>query len=230
MIEITLLRHAKVVGPAALYGKTDIKAQVTEDQEIINALVLSDQEFDWVVSSPLQRCYSVAQQLSTKLNVPLKCNDSFEEMNFGEIDGIPFEQLVGDNAFHVNAEKYWSLLEMFWQNPAQTILPLAESLAQFNQRVATGWQLLVKQLLEQNAKEDNGCKKVLFVCHGGVIRMILADVLSLDWKNANLYQGLSIDYGSTSKVTITALVNYDEKPNLRVNYIGLPLSSMIRKN
>jgi len=230
MIEITLLRHAKVVGPAALYGKTDIKAQVTEDQKIINALVFSDQKFDLVESSPLQRCYSVAQQLSTKLNVQLKCNDSFEEMNFGELDGIPFNKLVGDNPCHVNADKYWSLLERFWQNPAQTTLPLAESLAEFNYRVERGWQLLVKQLIEQNVKEDNSCKKVLLVCHGGVIRMILAHVLALDWKNANLYQGLSIDYASTSKVTITALANYDEKPSLRVNYIGLPLSSMKRKN
>ncbi|MCJ8321015.1 MAG: histidine phosphatase family protein [Colwellia sp.] len=230
MIEITLLRHAKVAGPAALYGKTNIEAQIIENQKIVNSFSNSEQAFDLVVSSPLQRCYLVAQQLSTELNVQLVCNEYFEEMNFGLIDGIPFEQLVGDNASHVNAEKYWSLLEMFWQNPAQTTLPLAESLAEFNQRVTKGWQLLIKQLIAQSAKEDNCGKKILLVCHGGVIRMILAHVLALDWQNANWYQGLSIDYASTSKITLTVLANHDEKSSLRVNYIGLPLSSMTGKD
>ena len=111
VIEITLFRHAKVAGPAALYGKTNVEAQKVEDQRIIDGFTSTEQEFDLVVSSPLQRCYCVAQQLSTKLKVKLTLNESFKEMNFGIIDGIPFQQIVGDKAFHIDAEKYWSLLE-----------------------------------------------------------------------------------------------------------------------
>lgn len=226
MIEITLLRHAKVAGSAALYGKTDIKSQVNENQKIVDAFSSTQQKFDLIISSPLQRCYSVAQQLSSKLNVKLKGNECFQEMNFGAVDGIPFDQLVGDTASHSNAQEYWFVLEQFWKNPAQATLPLAESLAQFNQRVTIGWQLLIKELLEQSDKEGQSPQRILIVCHGGVIRMILAHVLTLDWTSATWYQGLSIDYASTSKITIKTLANEDVQPSLKVNYIGLPLSSI----
>jgi alpha-ribazole phosphatase len=42
----------------------------------------------------------------------------------------------------------------------------------------------------------------VLVCHGGVIRVIIAHLLSIDWGNANLFKQLQIDYASHSRVEV----------------------------
>ena len=233
MIEITLLRHSKIDGPAALYGKTDVAALPHKDEEIITTLSQLKPFYDLVVSSPLKRCFDVAQQLSQYTVSPLECDNSFQEMNFGDLDGVAFEQLVGEGALLPNAQHYWALLEKFWQHPAESTLPLAETLFEFNQRVLLGWQKLIAKLLEQALQKEQTKQRVLLVCHGGVIRMILAHVLNLDWQNPTWYQGLSINNASLSQLLITPTDT--EKPqhmlsqitwHSKVEFIGLPISAV----
>ncbi len=220
MIEITLLRHVKVAGPAALYGKTDVAAQLAENEKFLSLLTRqyqhsTDLPLEYIVSSPLQRCRILAEQLSSNLHCSLKCIAGFQEMNFGEFDGVPFDS---------QTEQHWVALEQFWQAPASATLPKAESLTDFHQRVVSSWQLLIEQAIEN----DN--KKILLICHGGVIRMILADILSLDWKSPSWYQALKIEYASTSKVSVMADDGRGEEGEQNyhsvVNYIGLPLLSI----
>ena len=236
MIEITLLRHSKIDGPAALYGKTDVAALPHKDEEVITALSQVKPFYDLVVSSPLKRCRKVAQQLSQLSLSPLECDDSFQEMNFGDLDGVAFEQLIGGEALLPNAQHYWALLEKFWQHPAKSTLPSAETLFEFNQRVVLGWQQLVTRLIEQalpkEKSKEQTKQRVLLVCHGGVIRMILAHVLNLDWQNPTWYQGLSINNASLCQLLITP--TYTENPqrmpnqitwHSKIEFIGLPVSA-----
>lgn len=133
----------------------------------------------------------------------------------------------------------WPQLEKFFKEPAKITLPEAESLSDFHKRVINTWQkILSKQLLLLDESQQNNSepvpRRVAIFAHGGVIRMILAHALSVDWQNASWYQNLHIDYASLSQVTVSSLSHsYSEDkieiPNeskryfQQVNTIGMPL-------
>jgi len=209
MTKLYLLRHGQVTGAAALYGHTDVTVADEVNQQIQRGVNISTINFDHVCSSPLQRCLSLAKRLtvpgSEQSARPLEIVDGFKEMNFGRYDGIAFDQLHQD-------KHSWQQLEHFWQNPIKNSLPEAELLAEFSKRVVSAWQGL---LAEITVNPNN--RNTLIICHGGVIRMILAHILAIDISNAHWYSQLSIDYGSLTTLTLT-------KDNaLRVNCIAQPL-------
>ncbi len=222
MLEITLLRHVKVAGAAALYGHTDVAAKEEENRRVLAAfsatksLISDEQDYDLVISSPLQRCRLLAEQLSRQMQCPHQVLAAFQEMSFGLLDGVPFDHLAGVNGPAEQAEKNWSLLEAFWQSPAEVCLPEAESLLDFHYRVTQAWSQLVNFYSQEQHKS---VKRILLITHGGVIRMILAYILQLDWRKGSWYQHLQISYASCSKVTI----DNQSVLHTNVNYIGLPL-------
>lgn len=205
MANIYLLRHGKVSGEAALYGHTDVDVSRKNNQEIItqlnDELRVQNISFDRVVSSPLKRCQNLANKIAEMQKSNLTLNASFKEMNFGIYDGVPFDDLHRDKGI-------WSQLEKFWENPVQHTLPKAELLTGFSYRVISAWNEI---LLSMREKEN-----ILIVCHGGVIRMILAHVLNIDFRNPHWYTQLSIANGSLTCVEI----NND---NCRIKQIAKPL-------
>ena len=227
MIEITLLRHAKVNGPAALYGHTDIAPQVEKNQCLLSALVQTQQRtsYDLVISSPLQRCQILAEQLSKECQIPLACLNDFKEMNFGDLDGISFDDINFDDSSQSNSQN-WQLLEKFWQAPGNITLPNSEPLAKFHHRIITAWLRLIEQQFS-DLKSEKRSLKILLVTHGGVIRMILSHVLQLDWQSATLQQHLQIANASCSQITISRPFSEKNKTHSVVNYIGLPMRTTI---
>jgi len=223
MIEINLLRHAKVNGPAALYGHTDIAPQLEQNKCLLAALVQTQQltPYDLVISSPLQRCYLLAEQFSNESKIPLACLNNFKEMNFGDFDGVAFDDINFDNISQSNNQD-WLRLEKFWQDPGRATLPNGEPLAQFHHRVITAWLRLITQQFSYLSSEKKS-SKILLVTHGGVIRMILSHVLQLDWQSAALQQHLQIAIASCSQITISRPFSDKNKTHSVVNYIGLPM-------
>jgi len=222
MIEIILVRHVKVDGPAALYGRTDIAADKNENNKLLTELSErynsdSGALLDLIISSPLQRCRLLAEQLSKQINIPMDCIEELQEMDFGQFDGLAFDQLVDERSLNTEIEGPWSTLEGFWQAPAQATLPNAESLIEFHQRVVLSWKKLAERAIKNNQK------KILVLCHGGVIRIILAEILALNWQNPTWYQALKIDYASSTKVTVSTEANNTSSYHCLVNHIGLPL-------
>jgi len=218
MIEVSLLRHVKVNGPAALYGHTDITPQLGQNKSLLAELVKFQQlaPYDLVISSPLQRCQLLAEQFSKACKIPLVCLNDFKEMNFGDFDGIAFDDInVDDNS------QNWQLLEKFWQAPSNNTLPNAETLAQFHHRVTTAWLKLIKEQFSDLTREKKSFK-ILLVAHGGVIRMILSHALQLDWQSAAWQQNLQIVNASCSKITVSLPFCDKNKTHSVVNYIGLP--------
>ncbi len=217
MIEIDLLRHGKVDAPPALYGVTDAFVAVEENHKIVTKLFQfiersygnsKADHYDEIYTSPLTRCRSLAQLISRQTKTEVKTLSTLQEMNFGLFDGVSFDELetVDLSAFpQVSQQKPWSLLEEFWQNPAQANLPLAEPLIDFNRRIIQTWQQLLSQVVHQGVTCKNKQKKVLLVCHGGVIRMILAHILNLDCTNPSLYSTLAIGNGSLTRIVISSL-------------------------
>ncbi|NOI53317.1 alpha-ribazole phosphatase [Vibrio crassostreae] len=196
---IYLLRHGKVEGKAALNGVSDVLVSPELQEQICQALATQDITFDSVVTSPLKRCGDLASLYAERMSVPLSVAPCFQEMNFGEVDGVPFDEL----------EDKWGMLETFWQNPANHQLTGAESLQSFHDRVTQAWSQLL------NNPSDN----ILLVTHGGVIRILLAECLDIDWKNPSLYSKLSIENASITHIQITQFA----QSFISVKSIGLPV-------
>ncbi|WP_194089366.1 histidine phosphatase family protein [Vibrio hibernica] len=177
-----LIRHAKVIGDPALYGHTDAKVNGEDNQNI--ALRLSGLDFtpDCIVTSSLYRCHSLATEIARHYPISIQVNAQFKEMNFGDFDGILFDELSQE----------WTQLERFWADPAEYPLPNSELLSAFYDRITQAWQ----QLLD--AQSGDG----LLICHGGVIRMILAGILGVDFKQPQWHSSLQIANGSTTQIDI----------------------------
>ncbi|MEI8635164.1 histidine phosphatase family protein [Vibrio sp. PP-XX7] len=200
MIDIYLVRHGKTIGPAALYGRTDVAVE-TQRQDRIATKLLDQYVFSHVYTSPLQRCRRLAGQLIVQQpGLFMHIEPDFQEMDFGRYDGIPYEQLTDS----------WNELEQFWHNPAEVVLPEAEPLDAVQRRVTLAWEALIARC-QQNT---------LVIAHGGTIRLILAHVLGIDWKNPNWYKILHISNQSLSHLQ---LLWDEEMPYLTVKSIGVPL-------
>jgi len=233
LIILDLIRHVKVDGEAALYGKTDVAPLVAENQQLLSQLA-KRQDYDVIITSPLQRCCQLARQLAIKENKPLIYLEALQEIDFGLYDGMPFDKIPFNNSIVYETPKpgdkkssnqllTWSLLEGFFQAPAQVCLPEAESLIEFNQRVSKAWNNLLDQQYQslcgnelfhqtQHQSQRIGpvqlnnptrAKRIAVVVHAGVIRMILAEILAVDWKSADWHQNLKIAYGSLTTITVT---------------------------
>lgn len=218
---VYLVRHGKVQGASALNGVTDVLVDDVLQKKISARLHNYPVDFDRLVSSPLRRCSDLGQyyiqdlgascegtlqpnQLASAKGVDqppcLEIVQDIQEMNFGEVDGIPFDQLT----------EQWDKLEQFWQAPADHCLIGAESLQQFNTRVAESWHTL----------SQNQATNTLVITHGGVIRMILAHCLNVDWTNPSWYANLSIENASVTHIQITQIKG-DQYFNIKS--IGVPL-------
>lgn len=177
-VTIDLLRHGQVTGKAALYGQTNVT--VTSDgldamRKQVSKLAIDGQIF----SSPLRRCSDFANEL----NVTVTLVDELAEMDFGSWDGVPFDEF----------KHQWHELNNFWQYPNLHNPPGGEQLSQFYCRVISGW----KQVVENSVEGQN-----LVICHGGVIRVILAYVLNIGIDNPLWFTSLNIDYASLTRINI----------------------------
>ena len=195
-----LLRHGKVEGEAALNGHTDRKVDPALQLKISQAIGDLNIPFDHIISSSLSRCADLTKLLAqnhptTKVTI----GNQLKEISFGALDGKAFTTI----------KEQWPLLDAFWQNPTENTLPQAESLHSFQQRITSAWSDIIKT-------ENNN---TLIICHGGVIRMILADVLQLDWKNPAWHSNLAISNASITHIQVSkADQNY-----ISVKSIGIEL-------
>ncbi|EEZ00328.1 alpha-ribazole-5'-phosphate phosphatase [Vibrio sp. RC586] len=195
MIRIWLLRHGKTKGPAALNGVTDVAVDSEIQQAIADQLM--NLPFSRVISSPLRRCADLAQLIQkVRPEITLNYDVNLRELDFGQFDGQSFTEL----------ESEWPLLEAFWQDPAKHTLPQAEPLADAYQRVCQSWQAWLPQL-----ESDT-----LILCHAGTIRLILAEVLGVDWRNPNWYSRLTIPHQSLTQLNLYP----GESPFVSVSSIG----------
>lgn len=196
--QFDLLRHGQIDGPAALYGRTDVALSREGWLQMLqqtNRL----QNIDNILSSPLRRCQDFANELASDHELTLQIEAGIQECDFGEWDGIKFD----------DHSQQWPLMTSFWQDPDHNTPPQGESLETFHNRVVSSWQSLCKQ---------HSGKNNLLICHGGVIRQILAHILGTDWRSGVWYSQLQIGHASLTRITIPA---YPEaKPS--VAFIGLP--------
>jgi broad specificity phosphatase PhoE len=196
---IDLLRHGACQDGAIFRGHTDSALSAHGEQQMFNALeklraLNLEQENPWqtIVSSPLQRCANIAADLTTAQH-PLILEPGFREISFGDWDGQQTEQVLAEQPQQVAA---------FWQDPSRHTPPHGESLQDFEIRVGRAWAVLL-----QNQRGNH----VLLICHGGVVRMLLAKLLGMP---LHALTRLSVPYGCISRITVHHKQGCDDWPQL----------------
>ena len=171
-LRIDLLRHGETTLSHTLRGHlddplTEIGWQQMQSTIQKHMASKADAQWDVIISSPLQRCQLFAEQLAEQLQLPLTINPHIKEMHFGDWEGISVQEIFGTAP---------ELLSNFWQYPTQFHAPNAETFAQFQQRIFTGFEQVYTLMHTQQYQS------ALVVTHGGVIKLLscLAQQQSLD--------------------------------------------------
>ena len=110
---IDLIRHGEPEGGQMFRGSKDDPLSDTGWQQMIAAIAEGDQ-WDAIVSSPMQRCQRFAQQLAEEHRIPLHIDKDLREIGFGEWEGLTAGQIQ---------ERYGDDLNHFWQDPSPSAPP-----------------------------------------------------------------------------------------------------------
>lgn len=151
------------------------------EQAAALAKYLHTKSFDAIYASPMKR---VQQTLA-----PLLVNGcprpaflaGLKEVDFGDWTGLPWDKIQAK--FGVSAQQWLDQLE-------QGKIPNAETVEAFRGRV----EPCLRQMLR-----DHPGKEVAVVCHGGVIRMLLA--ILLDWPLSRI-AAFELQYASLTQVVL----------------------------
>lgn len=178
---IVLMRHGSCEGGQIFRGHWDSPLNAEGYQQMLAACPPLD-NFDVIISSPLLRCLSVAQELQKlKRNLHLHVDEGLKEINFGDWEGCSVDTLM---------QQQRENLENFWQDPVTHSPPNGETMEHFNQRVCQSWQRILNEHKNQ---------RILIISHGGVIRCILANVLGMSLRPLSR---LSVPHACISHIDI----------------------------
>jgi len=156
---IDLLRHGKTTAGSAYIGSSDVALTplgVQQMQQSVDSALAKGVQWDLIISSPLKRCLDFADTLAQTLSLEVLIAKDLAEYHFGDWET--------KTALEVMAH-YPGKLEAFWEDPQNNPPVNGESLSAFSQRVD-------RQVSAINI--EYGQKNILIVCHGGVMRYLLA--------------------------------------------------------
>lgn len=106
-----------------------------------------------IVTSPLRRCAAFARDWGERHGIAVSTDERLAELDFGDWEGrTPAEIHATDP----------QALGRFWTDPWRHPPPGGESLEDFRRRVLAAWH-------DWNRRQGN----ILFITHGGVIRLLL---------------------------------------------------------
>lgn len=176
-----LIRHGEPEGGPMYRGSKDDPLSQAGWQQMRGAIAETD-NWDAIVTSPMLRCVHFAQELADRYNIPLHKDERLREINFGEWEGRTAENVMASDG---------ERLSKFWANPVDCTPPGGEPVANFNQRIIESWHHWQQALSGQN---------VLIVCHGGVIRMIVANAMNIPLHHA--FSSLSTPYACRSRIQV----------------------------
>ena len=176
-----LIRHGEPAGGHMYRGHKDDPLSELGWQQMRDAIQVDDQ-WDHILTSPLLRCREFAAELSKQQHIPLTVAHDFKEISFGDWEGKTREQV---------AQEYGDHQANFWRDAENHPPVNGETIQDFHQRIGDAWALWQQALQGQ---------RVLLVCHGGVIRMVLSHVLGLSPGKA--MAGFQVPFACRSQVRI----------------------------
>jgi len=162
--EIFFVRHGETASNALglLHGSTDVPLN---DNGRLQASRVADrlamlEEVAALHSSPLSRARATADEIGRRLGIEPTDQIGLAEIDFGAIEGLGFQELVGRHP------ELWRNL----QDPSESdaAFPGGESLAGFHERVRNSLERLVKL---------HAGERIVVVAHGGVIASGIAQLV-----------------------------------------------------
>lgn len=175
MRKIYLIRHGQTNANVEkrYCGQTDVELNYKGIRDTASlAKILKNASIDSIVSSDLKRTTQTANIINQYHNLQIEFMSEFREINFGKFENLTFEQI---------GEIYPKEKEKMIEEKTNYNFLEGESLVELHNRVTKAFYKLVKDKPNEN---------ILIVSHGGVIRMILTEILSGDIKN---YWSIEID-------------------------------------
>ncbi len=174
---ITLLRHGEIKGGKRFRGTTD-DPLTPHGFEQMRRATRPPFSCDLVISSPLTRCASFANELSQNTSVPLLIEPRLRELDFGDWEGRTSKEIY---------ETSPKALAKFWHDPQKYPPPNGERLLDFRARVLDAFTQLTQTYRDQH---------LLLVTHGGVIRILLCQL-----QNSPLSEILELEVGYGARLT-----------------------------
>ncbi|OHX12386.1 phosphoglycerate mutase [Chromobacterium sphagni] len=165
---LTLLRHGEIDHDGRLIGLTDLPLTEHGQQQLARSWqrISSLAPVTAIASSPLQRCREFAVRQALSGSLALKVDPRFAEIDFGDWDGQPLAELE-----HQHPDWRQQLADGGFTPPG------GESYEQFRTRVLAG--------LSEWMTTARGSHRLL-VTHGGVITVLMAELLGTNFSVAKL--------------------------------------------
>jgi len=157
---IDLIRHGEPVGGKRYRGQIDDPLSEKGWMQMRTA-VADHCPWQTIVCSSLRRCREFADELGQRHALPVYDDPRLMEIGFGEWEGRTATELLKEDP---------DALYRFWSDPINNTPPGAETLAEFESRVISAWNDLLKNYHNQH---------ILLVGHAGMMRMIIRHVLDM---------------------------------------------------
>jgi alpha-ribazole phosphatase len=165
LAKLLLVRHGETTSNSSLryWGKTDVGLGPTglrQAEQLRDRL--ATEKIDFVYCSELRRALVTAQILASLHNLKINSCPELNEINFGEIEGLTFEEA---------REKYPQVAQRWEHRSPDLTYPGGESLRELEKRVA-----VFKNRVCQHAPGET----ILVVAHSGILRSLICQLLNLE--------------------------------------------------
>ena len=123
--------------------------------------LLREHEVAAVYTSPLQRALETARAVATAHGLESIPRENLRELEFGELEGMRYDEIA---PAHPELYRFWM------DDPSAVRFPGGEGLGDLRTRV-------LPEVAEIRKRHEG--QTAVVVAHGGVVRVVLADVLDL---------------------------------------------------
>lgn len=159
-IVVDFLRHGATAAASTLLGRTDLP--LTEIGRLEVARQVDGKTWPTIISSPLGRARETALIAAGRDSARVEFDEDWQEMDFGDWEGRSFDEFDGDES-----------VAQFYENPDLFAPPNGESLADVQKRIRRALERIVV----------GGASPLLVVAHGGSIRVALAMLSRIHFKD-----------------------------------------------
>ncbi|MFT5052311.1 MAG: alpha-ribazole phosphatase [Chlamydiales bacterium] len=197
---IHILRHGSVeeLERRAVRGQLDhpLSAHgLAQSERLVEWFARLELAPDRIISSDLQRCSVLGDQLSARLGTPLELAADLREQHMGTWQGQTWKEITEWDAARVTA---------YWDNYVETTPPEGESMRDLATRVTHWWESVLT---------DSHGKTVLIVTHVGVIRVLLCRLMGIPTSNALRFAPATASHTSVLCSAAGSVLNsFGERP------------------
>jgi len=175
------------------YGSLDVALSpkgLEQSQSIARSL--AGESVDAIYTSPSRRCFEAARCIAASHSCPVNTVAGLRELDFGDFEGRSYDEIAAkDPEFY----RHWM------ERPTKVQFPNGESFRDVADRVIQATRELI-------VRHYGG--QIAIVSHGGVIRIVLADVLGMP--AANIFR-IGQSYGAVNRVRYRGITGAVELMN-----------------